>query len=91
MTPREWFLLASDLDERGMPWEWVNNGNAIGVLGDRVWISIQVNQGKWIAEVEDRVKVGGYYDPPEYRYSHDYVTDNAEDVADYIDSIIREA
>lgn len=90
MTPREWYLLAATLDEYGLPWEWVNGGNVIGVAGSSVWVTIQPHQGKWIVEVEDRVRVGGYYDPPEYHYSHDYVSGDAEDVADHITSIIKE-
>jgi hypothetical protein len=90
-TPREWYLLASEMDEAGMAWEWVGDGNAIGVVADRVWVSVHSYNGSWIVEVEDRVKVGGYYDPPEYRYAHDYLTNDIEDVILHIESLTREA
>lgn len=89
MTPRDWYYLASAMDEAGLAWEWVRD-DSIGVLGDRVLISVHPYQGKWLVEVEDRVRVGGYYDPPEYRHSHDYVTDDTEDVVSHIQSITKE-
>lgn len=89
MTPRDWYLLAAEMDEAGLSWEWSDKGNAIGLLGDSVWVTVQEYRGKWLVEVEDRVKVGGYYDPPEYRYSHDHVTGDAEDAVLHIESIIR--
>lgn len=89
MTPRDWYYLASLMDEAGLNWEWSDKGTAIGLLGDDVWITAQAYQGKWLVEVEDRVRVGGYYDPPEYRHSHDYMTDDADDAVAHIESIIR--
>ena len=88
MTPREWHDLTVALDEEiPLDWEWISD-DAIGISKNNVWFRIDVHQGKWNVECEDRVKRGGYYDPPEYEFSHSFQSSDAEDVVSHIRSII---
>lgn len=87
MTPREWNALTNELDEEIPSWDWIDD-NAIGISGHRVWIRIGVHQGKWNVECENRVSRGGYYDPPEYEFSHSFESSDPEDVVSHIRSII---
>lgn len=87
MTPREWHDLTIELDEEIPSWEWISS-DAIGISGNGVWVRIGVYQGKWNVECENRVNGGGYYDPPEYEFSHSFESSDAEDVVSHIRSII---
>lgn len=90
MTPRDWWSLTVELDERvPAAWSW-RDGHAIIVEGYAVLLTIFAHQGGWAMECERRVSGGpGYYDAPEWRHDFSYSFAHAEDLASEAESLIK--
>lgn len=92
MTPHDWWLLTTSLDEAELSWEFTVHGNSIRLTSqdDKTIVTIHAHKGQWLVECEDKVPGGGYYDPPEYEFSHDYLTGDADSVVSHVHSLMQE-